>query len=192
MAYLSDYARHFGLPVELNSRVHSISKREGAYRLDLEDRIYEADQVVIATGPFQVPLVPAFAERLDAGVVQLHSSAYRAPRSIPDGPVLVVGGGSLSWPRPCPAPLAEAVVREASAPTQSTKLATAIAATSTHTERIMRRACVLPADRTLLMTTPSWIANGRVGRVRYAHFALPCCRPEKEACSPPPSSSEHH
>ena len=97
VAYLSDYARHFDLPVELNSRVHLISKREGAYRLDLEDRIYEADQVVVATGPFQVPLVPAFAGRLDAGVVQLHSSAYRAPRSIPAGPVLVVGGGNTGF-----------------------------------------------------------------------------------------------
>ena len=96
-AYLSDYARHFDLPVELKSRVHSISKREGAYLVDLEDRAYEADQVVVATGPFQVPLVPAFAGRLDAGVVQLHSSAYRSPRSIPDGPVLVVGGGNTGF-----------------------------------------------------------------------------------------------
>ncbi len=96
-AYLSDYARHFDLPVELNSRVHAISKREGAYLVDVEDRAYEADQVVVATGPFQVPLVPAFAERLDAGVVQLHSSAYRAPGSIPDGPVLVVGGGNTGF-----------------------------------------------------------------------------------------------
>ena len=97
VAYLTDYARHFELPVELNSRVRSIRKRDGGYLVELEDRAYEADQVVVATGPFQVPLVPAFAERIDAGVVQLHSSAYRAPRSIPDGPVLVVGGGNTGF-----------------------------------------------------------------------------------------------
>jgi putative flavoprotein involved in K+ transport len=96
-AYLTDYARHFDLPVELNSRVHSIRERDGAYLVELEDRAYEADQAVVATGPFQVPLVPAFAERIDAGVVQLHSSAYRAPTSIPDGPVLVVGGGNTGF-----------------------------------------------------------------------------------------------
>jgi putative flavoprotein involved in K+ transport len=96
-AYLTDYARHFDLPVELDSRVHSIRERDGAYLVELEDRAYEADQVVVATGPFQVPLVPAFAERIDAGVVQLHSSTYRAPPSIPDGPVLVVGGGNTGF-----------------------------------------------------------------------------------------------
>ena len=97
VAYLTDYARHFELPIELNSRVGSIRKRDDGYLVELEERAYEADQVVVATGPFQVPLVPAFAERIDAGVVQLHSSAYRAPRSIPDGPVLVVGGGNTGF-----------------------------------------------------------------------------------------------
>jgi putative flavoprotein involved in K+ transport len=96
-AYLSDYARHFGLPVELNSRVRSVRKTDGAYLVELRDRAYEADQVVVATGPFQVPFVPAIAERLDAGVVQLHSSAYRAPETIPEGRVLVVGGGNTGF-----------------------------------------------------------------------------------------------
>ena len=97
VAYLSDYARHFDLPVELEQPRPLDQQARGAYLVDLEDRAYEADQVVVATGPFQVPLVPAFAERLDAGVVQLHSSAYRSPRSIPDGPVLVVGGGNTGF-----------------------------------------------------------------------------------------------
>src|SRR5204862_8336079 len=39
----------------------------------------------------------AIAERLDSGVVQLHSSAYRAPESIREGPVLVVGGGNTGF-----------------------------------------------------------------------------------------------
>ena len=52
---------------------------------------------MVATGPFQVPRVPAIAERLDPGVLQLHSSAYRSPRSIAKGPVLVVGGGNTGF-----------------------------------------------------------------------------------------------
>jgi putative flavoprotein involved in K+ transport len=96
-AYLTDYARHFELPVELRSRVRSIRRTNGTYLVELHDRAYEADQVVIATGPFQVPFVPAIAERLDPDVAQLHSTAYRTPQNIPDGPVLVVGGGNTGF-----------------------------------------------------------------------------------------------
>jgi putative flavoprotein involved in K+ transport len=96
VAYLSDYARRFDLPVELSSRVRSIRKANGSYLVDLDDRTYEADQVVVATGPFQVPLVPPIAARLDAHVVQFHSSAYRTPEGL-EGPVLVVGGGNTGF-----------------------------------------------------------------------------------------------
>ena len=96
-AYLTDYARRFDLPVELDSRVRAIRKTDTTYLVELDDRTYEADQVVVATGPFQEPLVPAIAERLDSDVVQLHSSAYRTPESIREGPVLVVGGGNTGF-----------------------------------------------------------------------------------------------
>jgi putative flavoprotein involved in K+ transport len=96
-AYLTDYARHFELPVELDSRVRSIRSTDGRYLLELDDRSYEADQVVVATGPFQVPFVPAIAERFGPDVVQLHSTGYRTPQDIPEGVVLVVGGGNTGF-----------------------------------------------------------------------------------------------
>jgi putative flavoprotein involved in K+ transport len=97
VAYLSDYARHFDLPVEFDSRARSVREIDGSYLVELEDRTYEADQVVVATGPFQVPRVPRIAEGLDPEVVQLHSSAYRSPEAIPEGTVLVVGGGNTGF-----------------------------------------------------------------------------------------------
>lgn len=97
VSYLTDYARDFELPVELGSRVRSISRAEPGYLVELDDRTYESDQVVVATGPFQVPRTPAFAERLDREIVQLHSSLYRSPEAIPEGPVLVVGGGNTGF-----------------------------------------------------------------------------------------------
>jgi putative flavoprotein involved in K+ transport len=96
-AYLTDYARSFDLPVELNSRVRAIRRTNGAYLVELDDRTYEAGQVVIATGPFQVPFVPPIAEQLDERVVQMHSNAYRSPQSVPEGRVLVVGGGNTGF-----------------------------------------------------------------------------------------------
>lgn len=97
VAYLVRYARHFGLPVELSSRVRAVRRAEGGYRVELEDRTYMAAQVVIATGPFQVPFVPGIAGELAPDVFQMHSSEYRAPRDLPDGPVLVVGGGNTGF-----------------------------------------------------------------------------------------------
>jgi putative flavoprotein involved in K+ transport len=97
VAYLTDYAHRFELPLELNSAVRSIQKAGGSYLIELDDRAYEADQVVVATGPFQVPFVPAMAERLDREVVQLHSTGYRSPEAISAGRVLVVGGGNTGF-----------------------------------------------------------------------------------------------
>jgi putative flavoprotein involved in K+ transport len=96
-AYLTDYARHFDLPVELGSRVRSVRPGGAGYIVDLGDRSYDATQVVVATGPFQVPFVPRVAESLDPRIVQMHSTEYRAPSDVPDGTVLVVGGGNTGF-----------------------------------------------------------------------------------------------
>jgi putative flavoprotein involved in K+ transport len=95
--YLTDYARHFELPLEFDSRVRALGRVDDGYLVELDDRTYDSDQVVIATGPFQVPRTPGFAQRLDPDVIQLHSSAYRTPQAIPAGPVLVVGGGNTGF-----------------------------------------------------------------------------------------------
>jgi putative flavoprotein involved in K+ transport len=95
--YLSDYARQFELPVELDSPVQSVRRDGERYVVELADRTYEADQVVVATGPFQTPFVPSLAADLDADVVQLHSVDYRNPGALPAGPVLVVGGGNTGF-----------------------------------------------------------------------------------------------
>jgi len=95
--YLTDYARRFDLPVELNSRVEAVRENGDRYAVELADRTLDADQVVIATGPFQVPFVPGIADALAPGVVQMHSTEYRNPDALPEGPVLVVGGGNTGF-----------------------------------------------------------------------------------------------
>jgi putative flavoprotein involved in K+ transport len=98
VAYLTDYAERFDLPVELGSRVRAVRPGEGGYAVELDDdRSYVAEQVVIATGPFQVPRVPAIAHELATEVEQLHSAAYRRPDQLPPGTVLVVGGGNTGF-----------------------------------------------------------------------------------------------
>ena len=95
--YLSDYARRFDLPVELDSPVRAVRRVDDGYAVELDERRCHAHQVVIATGPFQTPFVPAISEDLGDGVVQLHSTSYRAPGPLPEGRVLVVGGGNTGF-----------------------------------------------------------------------------------------------
>jgi putative flavoprotein involved in K+ transport len=90
--YFEAYAEHFDLPVQLGQRVDRLSADADGYRATVGDRVIDADNVVVATGTFgRTPLVPDFADRLDPMVMQLHSSEYRRPVQLRDGPVLVVG-----------------------------------------------------------------------------------------------------
>jgi putative flavoprotein involved in K+ transport len=70
-----------------------IHTRTGATASACDGDVIVADQVVVATGGYHVPAVPRVAERLPAGVHQVHSAAYTNPAALPDGPVLVVGTG---------------------------------------------------------------------------------------------------
>jgi putative flavoprotein involved in K+ transport len=97
IAYLEQYAATFDLPVELESPVRSLAADGGSFVVALEDRQIEADQVVVATGPFQAPRVPALADELASDVFQTHSTGYRRPSDVPEGTVLVVGGGNTGF-----------------------------------------------------------------------------------------------
>lgn len=95
--YLEDYASTSELPVQLSSAVRSVRSTDNGFVLDLGARTLQADQVVIATGPFQVPMVPLFAADLASDVVQMHSTGYRRPSDVPEGTVVVVGGGNTGF-----------------------------------------------------------------------------------------------
>lgn len=90
--YFESYARHFGLPVDLGQRVDHLTAVDGRYVARLGERTITADNVVVATGTFgRTPFVPDFADQLDPMIMQLHSSDYRRPAQLRDGPALVVG-----------------------------------------------------------------------------------------------------
>jgi putative flavoprotein involved in K+ transport len=96
--YLQAYAKTFDLPVRLNAEATELSRLEdGSFEVHTADRVYRARQVVVATGPFQVPFVPPPARGFDPSVTQVHSADYRNPQALPDGPVLVVGGGNSGF-----------------------------------------------------------------------------------------------
>jgi len=92
--YLESYAARFQLPVRLNTRVTCVGREDGIFRVQAGEDMIEADNVIVATGAHARPRVPAFAAGLDPGIVQMHSSAYKNPRQLRPGGVLVVGVGN--------------------------------------------------------------------------------------------------
>jgi len=97
VAYLQQYAALNEFPIEFNSHVQSLAERSGAFVVELRDRLIEADQVVVATGPFHVPNMSTVSGQLAPEVFQTHSAGYRKPSDVPEGRVVVVGGGNTGF-----------------------------------------------------------------------------------------------
>jgi putative flavoprotein involved in K+ transport len=93
-AYLERYARMFAAPVVEEAAVDAVSFDGVAYTVATTAGTWRAANVVVATGWCDLPAVPAFSGRLDAGVLQLTPNRYRNPGSVPDGGVLVVGASA--------------------------------------------------------------------------------------------------
>ena len=95
--YLERYAETFELPIEFNGNVRRLAREDDRFVLEVDGRTITADEVVVATGPFQTPSIPKLAEDLDPEVWQAHSTGYQRPSDVPEGTVLVVGGGNTGF-----------------------------------------------------------------------------------------------
>lgn len=93
--YFEAYAAKFGAPIRTGVEVRKVVRNAGrqGFTVETSDGLVEANRVVVATGPFQRPVIPAIAPRI-AGMTQIHSAEYRNPQQLPEGGVLVVGAGS--------------------------------------------------------------------------------------------------
>ena len=92
--YLEAYARSFNPPVKEGVLVSNLRAHEsGLFEIKTSEGDYFADQVVIATGGYQIETIPRIAERFPPSVKQVHSADYKNPESLPAGDVLVVGSG---------------------------------------------------------------------------------------------------
>ena len=93
--YFDAYAKQIAAPIRVGVNVQALrQKADGSgFRADTSEGLIEATNVVVATGPFQRPLVPTVVPIMD-GMTQIHSSAYRNPGQLREGAVLVIGAGS--------------------------------------------------------------------------------------------------
>ncbi len=93
--YFVAYAQRFNAPIRTGVEVRKVTPlaRRSGFRIETSDGVIEARNVVAATGAFQTPVIPALVPE-GAVPLQIHSNAYRNPAQLPEGAVLVVGGGS--------------------------------------------------------------------------------------------------
>jgi putative flavoprotein involved in K+ transport len=93
VAALERYARSFGAPVHERTTVTAVERAAGGLRVDTDRAVWDARNVVVASGDCSVPAVPWFASSAPAALEQLHAARYRAPPALEPGGVLVVGAG---------------------------------------------------------------------------------------------------
>jgi putative flavoprotein involved in K+ transport len=92
--YLETYGDLFKLPVRSGVRVTALDVMDGRYLLSADGQQFEADQVIVATGAYQTPRIPAFAADLASEIQQLSAGDYIHPSQLRPGGVLVVGVGN--------------------------------------------------------------------------------------------------
>ncbi|MBO1324787.1 NAD(P)/FAD-dependent oxidoreductase [Acetobacter sp. TBRC 12305] len=93
--YLHAYADKIHAPIRCGVTVTQVRRNEGrpGFTVQTSGGPIEADYVVAATGPFQIPVIPPVVPA-DSGIMQIHSADYKNPAQLPDGNVLVIGAGS--------------------------------------------------------------------------------------------------
>lgn len=91
--YFEQVAEQIKAPIRCGVEVTLVEPGPQGYRAQTSDGVIEARNIVVATGPFQKPLIPEAVPEA-AGLMQVHSSGYKNPAQLPEGAVLVVGAGA--------------------------------------------------------------------------------------------------
>jgi putative flavoprotein involved in K+ transport len=93
--FITAYAAFIAAPIRCGVNVSALRCRGGAsgFVAETSGGAIEADNVVVAIGPYQRPRIPPHL-RDDAGIFQLDASRYKNPAQLPPGAVLVVGSGA--------------------------------------------------------------------------------------------------
>src|SRR5258708_28800921 len=96
LRFIVEYAAEIAAPVRAGVEVTNLSRDEsnGEYALETTDGQIQARHVVIATSPFQRPLIPDYSRAAPSSIYQTDAIHYRNPENLPPGAVLIVGSGN--------------------------------------------------------------------------------------------------
>ena len=93
--FIASYAARNAAPIRCGVNVTGLRPAEdGRLLVQTGSTVTAAANVVVATGPYQLPMLPPCAARLPAGICQITASRYTRPSELPPGGVLVVGSGA--------------------------------------------------------------------------------------------------
>lgn len=92
--YLARYERRYELPVERPVQVDHVTRGPHGFRTFTDHGPVDSRALVMATGTWSRPFVPAYPGQREFTGRQLHSATYAGPHDFHHESVLVVGGGN--------------------------------------------------------------------------------------------------
>lgn len=90
--FIDAYAAFVAPPIRCGVEATALRSHGSVFRVETSTGAIDADNIVVATGPYQRALIPDLLA--NSGIFQVHASRYRAPQQLPDGAVLIVGAGA--------------------------------------------------------------------------------------------------
>jgi putative flavoprotein involved in K+ transport len=92
--FIGAYAAFVDPPIRCGVEVTRLRRRDrgSGFVAETSGGTIAADNVVVATGPYQRPLIPNVLR--DETIFQVHASRYQNPEQLPPGAVLVIGSGA--------------------------------------------------------------------------------------------------
>jgi putative flavoprotein involved in K+ transport len=94
IGFIKGYAEFSRAPVLTGTRVTSVRPDAFGFSVQTNRGCWQAKAVVIASGAFNVPLVPRVAPAIPASIRQLTPNLYKNPDDLADGGVMVVGASA--------------------------------------------------------------------------------------------------
>jgi len=92
--YVEAFAQKVNPPIREGVSVTRVYRgQNGQLNVTTSCGEFTADHLVVATGGYDIPIVPDYAHSLPKRIKQIHSVDYRNPEQLPEGEVLVVGSG---------------------------------------------------------------------------------------------------
>lgn len=94
VSFLDSYRRSFAAPVQTGTTVEQVRHTDDGYLVRTDQGSWRCRSVVVASGAFSNPRVPAVAADVPVGIEHVTTNAYRNPAQLPEGDVLVVGASA--------------------------------------------------------------------------------------------------
>jgi putative flavoprotein involved in K+ transport len=94
IGFIEGYARQVDSPIYTDTEVTRVSSLGNGYRVDTNHGAWITPCVVVASGAFNIPHVPAMAQAVPEHIEQFTTHNYKNPVQLPEGGCMVVGASA--------------------------------------------------------------------------------------------------